>query len=172
MAHIEAVLNAVSQKYISMHVIDLYADTYEAIKSTENIDIFAQGETSAQKAIRMVLGHLTQGENRKIINEFTTLSTLEDRLKDTEIIRCTFFTKIRGWCEASFIRCNDGEKGNIHNVIFLVEDINEQVRRERIMLEQIRKAEEQALRTEAQAIRDPLTGLLNQAGMEQSFRIF
>ena len=172
MAHIEAVLNAVSQKYISMHVIDLYADTYEAIKSTENIDIFAQDETSAQKAIRMVLGHLTQGESQKKINEFTDLSTLEERLKGRNIIRCSFFSNATGWCEASFIRCNDGEKGNIHNVIFLVEDINEQVRRERIMLEQIRKAEEQALRTEAQAIRDPLTGLLNQAGMEQSIQDF
>ena len=172
MANTEAILSTISQKYISIHVIDIKNDRYEAIKSIEAIDKFSAGEASAQKALNNVMNHLTQGESQKIINEFTDLSTLEERLKERNIIRCSFFSNATGWCEATFIRCDKCEENRSDKAIFMVEDINEQIRRERIMLEQIRKAEEQALRKEAQAIRDPLTGLLNQAGMEHSIMDF
>ncbi|ORT99880.1 hypothetical protein D081_1461 [Anaerovibrio sp. JC8] len=172
MASIEAMLKAVSQKYISMHIIDIIADTYEAIKSTKNIDALVQSANGAQQAIQTVMDKLAQVKTRNIIKEFTTFSTLDERLRDNQIIRCTFLTRDNGWCEASFIQCDDDCQDSVRTVIFLVEDINEQVRREHIMREQVRKAEEQALRTEAQAIRDPLTGLLNQAGIERSINDF
>ena len=66
MANIEAILSTISQKYISIHVIDIKNDRYEAIKSIEAIDKFSAGEASAQKALNNVMNHLAQGESKKL----------------------------------------------------------------------------------------------------------
>ena len=105
MANIEAILSTISQKYISIHVIDIKNDRYEAIKSIEAIDKFSAGEASAQKALNNVMNDLAQGESKKIINEFTDLSTLEERLKEQNIIR-SFPMQLAGVKPPSFVVTN------------------------------------------------------------------
>jgi len=172
MTSFEAILSAVSQKYISIHVIDIEADSYEAFKSIDLIDHYCQGKSSAQDALYNAVDHLTKRDSRENIKEFTNLSTLTDRLKNNVVVQCPFFARLQGWCEASFLRLANENNDGMKCVVFMVEDINDRVCRESAIMDQAHTIVDQAANPEVQAIVDPLTGLLNQAGMECSIKDF
>ncbi|MFV0314801.1 MAG: GGDEF domain-containing protein [Anaerotignum sp.] len=70
-------------------------------------------------------------ENMK---EFLDLSTLNDRLKDKNIISIQFEDKDYSWKEASFIIGDLDERANLKHVIFAIKNIQEQKQKEHNLL--------------------------------------
>ncbi len=172
MASYKMILDAISQKYISIHIIDLVQDTYEAIKSQAKIDSLCKGTKEAQVALYNVFWNLTRGKSWKTVKKFINLSTLDKRLKEKNFVSCHFYSSANGWCEATFVPVMDGADKGISKVVFMVTDINEQVHRELAVVGQARRANVQIQRTAAQVSQDPLTGLLNLRGMENAINDF
>ncbi len=119
-------LEAMSELYISMHVIDLKEQTYQTIKTNEHINRWAEGQETAQSALRAVMTNLATRESRRGILSFTNLSTLPDRMKGKKYISTVFRGKVNGWCNVRFIRLTEEEP--LRYVMYVVENVDEQTR--------------------------------------------
>lgn len=64
-------------------------------------------------------------ESVETIKNFTILSTLQERLKDTNVISEIFHGKIHGWSKAIFVRI--GSEKPLRRVLYLVENVNAQM---------------------------------------------
>ncbi len=135
-----AITYATTELYISMHVLDLKDQTAFPIKTNEFIDKFMKSSSSLQESFTNIMVNLACPESVETIKNFTTLSTLPERLKNTNVISEIFHGKIHGWSKAIFVRI--GEEKPLRRVLYLVENVNAQMTKleqEKELLEQNRK---------------------------------
>ena len=135
-----AITYATTELYISMHVLDLENMTAYPIKTNEFIDKFMKCANTLQASITNIMVNLACPESVETIKNFTILSTLPERLKNTNVISEIFHGKIHGWSKAMFVRI--GEEKPLRRVLYLVENVNEQMTKleqEKELLEQNRK---------------------------------
>ena len=136
----KAITYAATELYISMHVLDLENQTAFPIKTNQFIDKFMKCGTTLQESLTNIMVNLACPESVETIKNFTTLSTLPERLKNTNVISEIFHGKIHGWSKAIFVRI--GEEKPLRRVLYLVENVNEQMTKleqEKELLEQNRK---------------------------------
>ena len=135
-----AITHAATELYISMHVLDLEDNTVFPIKSNEFIDKFMKSGSSLQESLTNIMVNLACPESVETIKNFTTLSTLSERMKNANVISEIFHGKIHGWSKAIFVRIGDDKK--LRRVLYLVENVNAQMTKleqEKVLLEQNRK---------------------------------
>lgn len=127
-------LTALSEIYISLHIFDLQEDTLFPIKTNQYIEMWSAGFEGSQDKLRNVMTNITLEEHLKLITEFTDLSTLEERMKEHKVISTVFRGKVNGWCKARFIRVEDDEHGKLRYVLYAVECIDEEKKKENHLL--------------------------------------
>ena len=135
-----AITHATAELYISMHVLDLEDKTVFPIKTNEFIDKFMKSNSSLQECFTNIMVNLACPESVETIKNFTTLSTLPERMKNANVISEIFHGKIHGWSKAIFVRI--GKEKPLRRVLFLVENVNAQMTKleqEKELLEQNRK---------------------------------
>ena len=135
-----AITHAATELYISMHVLDLEDKTVFPIKSNKFIDKFMKCDIPLQESLTNIMVNLACPESIATIKNFTTLSTLPERMKNTNVISEIFHGKIHGWSKAIFVRI--GEEKPLRRVLYLVENVNAQMTKleqEKELLEQNRK---------------------------------
>ncbi|MBR4680416.1 MAG: GGDEF domain-containing protein [Fibrobacter sp.] len=135
-----AVTHAATELYISMHVLDLEDQTVYPIKTNEFIDKFMRSSNSLQESFTNIMVNLACPESVETIKNFTTLSTLPERMKNANVISDIFHGKIHGWSKAIFVRI--GDEKPLRRVLYLVENVNAQMTKleqEKELLEQNRK---------------------------------
>ena len=120
-----AITRAATVLYVSMHVLDLVDKTAFPIKTNQFIDKFMEECESVQESITNIMVNLADAESVDTIRNFTILSTLPERMKNANVISEIFHGKIHGWCKAIFVRIGDDDA--LRRVLFLVENVNEQV---------------------------------------------
>ena len=122
-----AITRAATVLYVSMHVLDLVDKTAFPIKTNQFIDKFMEECETVQESITNIMVNLADAESVETIRDFTILSTLSERMKNANVISEIFHGKIHGWCKAIFVRI--GDDTSLRRVLFLVENVNEQVSR-------------------------------------------
>jgi len=135
-----AITYATTELYISMHVFDLEENTAFPIKTNEFIDKFMKCGNTPQESLTNIMVNLACPESVETIKNFTTLSTLPERLKNTNVISEIFHGKIHGWSKAIFVRI--GDEKPLRRVLYIVENVNAQMTKleqEKELLEQNRK---------------------------------
>ena len=120
-----AITRATTELYVSMHVLDLADGTAFPIKTNQFIDKFMEECETVQESITNIMVNLADAESVDTIRNFTILSTLPERMKNANVISEIFHGKIHGWCKAIFVRI--GDDASLRRVLFLVENVNEQV---------------------------------------------
>ena len=120
-----AVTRATAELYVSMHVLDLVDGTAIPVKTNQFIDKFMEECESLQESLTNIMVNLASPESVESIREFTILSTLPERMKNANVISEIFHGKINGWCKAIFVRI--GDDSPLRHVLYLVENVNEQV---------------------------------------------
>ena len=154
-----AITYATTELYISMHVLDLEANMAFPIKTNEFIDKFMKNADTLQESITNIMVNLACPESVETIKNFTILSTLPGRLKNTNVVSEIFHGKIHGWSKAMFIRI--GDEKPLRRVLYLVENVNAQMTKleqEKELLEQHRK---QLLEMNDKVYTDSLTQVMN-----------
>lgn len=127
-------LAALSEIYISLHLFDLQEDTLFPIKSNKYIDMWSEGFVGSQDKLRNVMNQITVKEHLNLVTEFTNLSTLEKRMKGHKVISTVFQGKVNGWCKARFITVDDNENDKLRYVLYAVECIDEEKKKENYLL--------------------------------------
>ena len=136
----KAITDAATELYISMHVLDLENKTAFPIKSNEFIDKFMKNANTLQESITNIMVNLACPESVETIKNFTILSTLPERLKNTNVVSEIFHGQVHGWSKAMFVRI--GDENPLRRVLYLVENVNAQMTKleqEKELLEQNRK---------------------------------
>lgn len=123
-------LTALSEIYISLHIFDLVEDKLYPIKSNRFIEMWSDGFDSSQEKLRNVMKNITLEEHLDLIMEFIDFSTLRERMKGHKVISEVFYGKVNGWCKARFIRTEGGENDELRNVLYAVECIDEEKKKE------------------------------------------
>ncbi|MBP5183489.1 MAG: GGDEF domain-containing protein [Lachnospiraceae bacterium] len=140
--------------YVSMHLFNLKDDTLEALKTNSNIESLRgrKDGVGANEQMKNVMRGLVLPQYMETVLEFMDLSTLSKRLDGRKTITLEYEDRVNGWCCARFIVTTVDDFGEPTEVIFAVEPIGAQKKRE----EQLRFLSET----------DLLTGIRNRGNGE------
>lgn len=127
--------SALAGIYLSMHLVDLKSGKYHEIKSTDFIrDNMKDGDYTFAEQAASVMSVLPTEKYKESVLEFVDVSTLPERMKDSNTIVHEFLGSYSGWCRERFIKVDEDNNGNLWHVIFAVEVIDAEKRKENRLL--------------------------------------
>lgn len=128
--------SALSEIYLSMHLIDIKTGKYEQIKNSKHVEKECEelDQENFSKRIYTAMKYFCTEMYLSSVLEFVDLSTLDRRLMETNTIVHEFISTVSGWCRERFIKVDSDEKGRPWHVLYCVEVIDEQKRREKKLL--------------------------------------
>ena len=131
--------SALAQIYMSMHYINVQTHQFHIVKINnvvlkylgrealhEKYDI----EDNFMKHMRTIYKKFCKPEYLEYEFDFIDLNTLEERLQNRKSIENVFYGKLSGWCRSRFIPVDYDEDGHLLHVLYCVECIDEQKKRE------------------------------------------
>lgn len=127
--------SALAGIYLSMHLVDLNTGKFHEIKSSEFIrENMIKGDALFAHQAHQVMSILPTDKYKESVLEFVDLSTLRERMQGKNTIVHEFLGNYSGWCRERFIKVDDDENGNLWHVIFAVEVIDAEKRKENRLL--------------------------------------
>ena len=132
--------SSLSKIYISMHLVDVQTKRYHTVKMTDQIveclgkDFKKMGEYEIRDDfcghIKTIAEKMCIESQLQEVLEFVDISTLEERLLEESSITYEFIDKISGWCRSRFIPVDYDENGRLLHVLFCIECIEKEKKRE------------------------------------------
>lgn len=128
--------SALSEIYLSMHLIDIKTGKYQPVKTAKHVEDECEGidPDNFSKRIHTSMKYFCTEQYISSVLEFVDISTLGERLMKTNTIVHEFIGTVSGWCRERFIKVDSDEKGRPWHVLYCVEVIDEQKRREKKLL--------------------------------------
>ncbi len=128
-------LASYAKLYISTHLIDLKNNSIHEISSDPEYKIITITEPdNAAEQLEKSIKNITALESLKSMLNFVVLDTLPQRLQENRVIQHEFRTIEYGWCKAYFIAIESDEKNSAMQVVFAVELIEDEKKREAELL--------------------------------------
>lgn len=121
--------------YATMHLIDLSEDSIHELSRQPKIELMkiADGGDAQARLINTVK-EMTEMQSQPQMLAFINLKTLEKRLGEKHVIHREFLSRKHGWCKAYFIVVDQNQSGRINEIVFAIEVIDEEKRREKRLL--------------------------------------
>ena len=116
--------------YMSVHKFDLEKDTLTMIRSEDYIEsaiktVRELGIKDNQTTIRLVMDNLTMPISKEAMEEYTDFSTLNERMRDRNLISLDFFG-VHGWAKASIMTLERNKVGEIASFLWTVQWIDDE----------------------------------------------
>ncbi|MCR5271391.1 MAG: GGDEF domain-containing protein [Lachnospiraceae bacterium] len=128
------ILNSMTEIYTNVNLLDLSEMTELNLTAKElnkkDISVHDQSHTAMVKEMS---GMIMPDQYEEFMN-FTNISTLQYRLQNKKLITADFINRITGWFRAQYIVVNRDEKGIPYQIIFTVQDVEAEKRREEHLL--------------------------------------
>lgn len=150
------ILTSMSEIYYTMHLIDLKNDIFKEYKTNENIKLHENAGISASRQIFEIMIERTHPDYKKYMEEFVNLDTLAERMMGKKTISMDFLGIRNKWMRASFISIENDSEGKCHQVIYTTQDIDEEKRREEMLIHESNT--------------DELTGAYNRRAYENAIK--
>lgn len=147
------IISSISKIYLSLHFIDIDTNSFIDLNATKDPKNYVASTEHAYEQIQNVIKSFCYEEYINAAIEFANLATLKERLKDKKYISIELNSKRIGWIRANFISVTNDENGLPMQVIFATQSINNEKRREEILI--------------SNANTDELTKLLNRHAYEE-----
>ena len=123
-------LSSVADIYVSMHDVDLVPDSFRTISCRDEIRGYLGDDRShAQETLYAMMDGLTDEMSKQLIAKFIDLSTLPERLAETNTVIEEFLNNKNLWCRARFIAAERSKEGELIRVLWVIESIDEEKRR-------------------------------------------
>ncbi len=122
-------------RYVSMHLIDLENDTVHELSRAPNVNLMTikDGKDAAAQ-IKKSVAEMTSAESLPALLEFIRFENLSGRMKNKFVIQQEFLSAQYGWCKAYIMLVDNNDAGAIHQIVFAIELIDEEKRREKHLL--------------------------------------
>lgn len=170
------IIHSLSNVYYACYSIELDKNIGIEIKSVDKIRKFIPKKCAAQEGLVTMCDNLIKSDYNNEMRHFVDLSTLRQRMKDKNIISHEFIGIESGWSRASFISTKRDENGDVTQVIYVTQHIDEEKQKEldyqknlEEAVETAKKAEETRTRFLASMshdIRTPINGIIGLIDME------
>lgn len=127
---------ALSEIYLSMHLIDIKTGKYQTVKTAKHVEDQCEGIDleNFSKRIHTSMKYFCTEQYMSSVLEFVDISTLNERLMETNTVVHEFIGTVSGWCRERFIKVDSDDKGRPWHVLYCIEVIDEQKRREKKLL--------------------------------------
>ena len=134
-------LSYMSELYEAIYIINLPSGEITPVSPGEYIENLRKKYSNAKE----LLNNAARGDaDESYLNgalTFVDTDTLDDRLKDRESIVYEFISGEHGWCRFRFFAMDRTEGKPLENVIFAVQDINEERKEAKNLMDRLEKAE-------------------------------
>lgn len=118
-------LSAIASIYWLIYSIDLKNDSYIEIHGESSLPEFIEKEGCATKMMDIALNYIVVKDHRKEMQEFFDLNTLSERMEDQQTIAKEYQTTDGHWHMGRFIVKNRNAQGQIENVFYAVNIIDD-----------------------------------------------
>ena len=132
--------SSLSKIYASMYLVNVQTKRYHIVKMTDQIVGYLEKDFKKMGKYEIrddFCGHINRIAEKMCVEsqlqeslEFIDISTLEERLLGESSIIHEFIDKISGWCRSRFIPVDYDENGRLLHVLFCVECVEEEKKRE------------------------------------------
>ena len=173
------IIEAISRIYVTNYVVDLKKDKFEIIRAPEEIYKIARHFNGARQITNAITEHCIGREYQAGMRAVTDLDTLPERLHGKEFLNYTFQDTGETWHMMTALPKRVMADGEIESVIFVVQNIDEQKRREQEYQNQILETAEEARRANAAKteflrrmshdIRTPINGVIGMLNIGDHF---
>ena len=149
---------SISGIYTTMDLIDLKADSFRMVRCDgKEMRTSQEGMTvGAQRILRETMWSCSAEASQNKLFKFIDLSSLNERMSDTDTISLEYLDNNNQWCRGRFTVVKRGNSGKIKSVLWMIEPIDKE-KREREHLEWLSET-------------DRLTGIMNRGGGEEKIR--
>ena len=131
---INQIIQSMSKIYTSAYYIDLVTNEFTELSSLAEVRTHIGASGNAQERLNYFCHHMITSDFLEELLEFTDLSTLDERMKDTRIIskqyQSTLFVpeghdNMLHWGQCSFIEGDRDAQGKLTHVVFATQSIHE-----------------------------------------------
>lgn len=134
------IIKSMSSIYFVSYYIDLTDDTFiELATAKDSIRSVVNSCGKATESLKAACENLITAEYKESIREFFDLSTINERLKNKNVVSCEYIGVTTGWSEAYLIAGDRDAEGNLLHIFLAARTIHDEKAKES---EQIRKLEE------------------------------
>lgn len=125
------IILAVSRGFFSIYGIDLVGDTYEEISSNDHSvhRLMGHGQHAQQK-VNDICTQLVAPEYQQAVRHFFDLSTVANRLADTDIVKMEHHAVDGNWHQARFIERKRSPEGRVTDILYVTRVVSKQKLRE------------------------------------------
>ncbi|MDO4506992.1 MAG: transporter substrate-binding domain-containing protein, partial [Spirochaetales bacterium] len=134
-------LTSIAKVYYTMHAINLKENTVKEIQTSDQVKQYVNKTENAVFQMQEVMKNTVIPEDVEIALNFTDLTTLPQRMGNKKSMLAEFRGTQVGWFCAQFIAMNHNEKGEVTDVIFTTQSIDE-MKKEKEHLLQISRHDE------------------------------
>lgn len=128
------VLSSMSEMYTSMYLINLNTSEFTEYKSSDAIREHFFDTDNIEEIMEYVMCQRSSDESREQIVDFCNLSTLKERMKGVKSMYQDFVNIEGKWSRSVFITIKEDDEGFPVSVIYAVQLVDEQKRREERLL--------------------------------------
>ena len=137
---LSAISHALSDIYTGVFFIDLEKDIFKIVKAQKEVRKLLSQEKSAKKAIYQAIQNTVDSEEKSEILEYIDLSTLSDRMQSKRYLNKEYKGKYSGWVRGSFIEVAREENGQLRQVLYTYQIIDQEKKREKEQQKMVQKA--------------------------------
>lgn len=125
------VISAVSKVYFSIHSIDLVHDFYEEISKKDQAIYHFTGQCGkAQERLYTLCNTVVAEEYREAVRKFFNLSTVADRMQESDVIEIEYLAVDGNWHSARFLEKKRDDRGRMTDILYVTRVVSRQKQRE------------------------------------------
>ena len=173
------IIGSISKIYWLIYRIDLVEKTYEEISAADETHRLTGKKGYIADILQSMLDTIVSDEYQPMMREFWDISTLSERLKDTDSVVIEYKTRTGSWNMARLISKKRDSAGNILNALYVVRKIDQEKQKENEYKQQLMESAEDArranmaktdfLRRMSHDIRTPINGIQGMIAIAEHF---
>ncbi len=174
------IIGTISKIYWLIYRIDLIEGTYEEVSAAQETHKLTGKKGYIADILDELFNKIVSDEYQQVMHEFWDISSLAERLKDTESVAIEYRTQNDSWNRARIIVKKRDSEGNATNALYVVRRIDDEKQKEIEYKQRLVEAAEEArranlaktdfLRRMSHDIRTPINGIQGMIAIAEHFQ--